>query len=229
MWGVNRHAEIKNKETHRASQSVTERHRATQRNTIIWAARMSVAANRAVHVTWNDSAYSSTACFYALRDFWVQGAINAIPGRKGFVAQLFCCALAYRLTLCVRASTCTHLLSVPNTCILLNKPNFQLSAEVDLLSVENGGVEVACNNHHYGEPKNIIKVRVRHLLSAVTGGNSFSNSRIGQARIFSFGWAVLHTGEQQEGWIVSEFDCNFWVGSDDHLSVYYPWVVSPMS
>eukprot|EP00903_Cladosiphon_okamuranus_P006573 g6421.t1 len=30
-------------------------------------------------------------------------------------------------------------------------------AEIDLLSVENGGVEVACSNHHYGEPKNMIK------------------------------------------------------------------------
>ncbi|CAN0409571.1 unnamed protein product [Pylaiella littoralis] len=30
-------------------------------------------------------------------------------------------------------------------------------AEIDLLSVENGGVEVACSDHHYGEPKNIIK------------------------------------------------------------------------
>ncbi|CAN0168287.1 unnamed protein product [Ascophyllum nodosum] len=32
-----------------------------------------------------------------------------------------------------------------------------IDAEVDLLAVENGGVEVACSNHHYGEPKNMIK------------------------------------------------------------------------
>eukprot|EP00904_Undaria_pinnatifida_P010622 jgi/Undpi1/6690/HiC_scaffold_20.g09169.m1 len=30
-------------------------------------------------------------------------------------------------------------------------------AEVDLLAVENGGVEVACSNRHYGEPKNMLK------------------------------------------------------------------------
>ncbi|CAN0342165.1 unnamed protein product, partial [Laminaria digitata] len=30
-------------------------------------------------------------------------------------------------------------------------------AEVDLLAVENGGVEVACSNKHYGEPKNMMK------------------------------------------------------------------------
>lgn len=40
------------------------------------------------------------------------------------------------------------------------------NAEIDLLSVENGGVEVACSNHHYGEPKNMIKVRPA-LLPAV--------------------------------------------------------------
>lgn len=34
---------------------------------------------------------------------------------------------------------------------------------IDLLSVANGGVEVACSNRHYGEPKNMIKV----LLSAI--------------------------------------------------------------
>ena len=40
----------------------------------------------------------------------------------------------------------------------LNKRKIQIDAEVDLLAVENGGVEVACSNHHYGEPKNMIKV-----------------------------------------------------------------------
>lgn len=32
-----------------------------------------------------------------------------------------------------------------------------LDEEIDLLSVENGGSEVGCSNHHYGQPKNMIK------------------------------------------------------------------------
>ncbi len=37
--------------------------------------------------------------------------------------------------------------------------NPKADAEIDLLSAENGGVEVACSDQHYGVPKNMIKVR----------------------------------------------------------------------
>lgn len=39
-----------------------------------------------------------------------------------------------------------------------------MDKEIDLLSVENGGSEVGCSNRHYGEPKNMIKVRAVYCL-----------------------------------------------------------------
>ena len=96
------------------------------------------------------------SCLHALNEVDLATLLSSLPARQRlllvFVTPAAVCESARRTPS-----------FTPNPCRVL-RAACSLSkddAEIDLLSVENGGVEVACSNDHYGEPKNMIKVCVR--------------------------------------------------------------------